>query len=146
MPWIIYPPGKCHWYPVDRKLGGPQSWYGSRRVEKNSLPMLGIKPRQPSPLTFATLMELSWLFKYLFSSWESTPSHPALRPSLYWLLSYTGYWCSIKKLNTVLNRNHSCVIPTYSILHEGNATESFIGSIPTVQCHVKQWFKILYPN
>jgi hypothetical protein len=29
------PPGKDPWYPLDRRLGGPQSWSGHRLEEKS---------------------------------------------------------------------------------------------------------------
>jgi hypothetical protein len=38
------PPGKAPRYPMDRRLGGPQSWSGRRGVEKN-LALPGIEPR-----------------------------------------------------------------------------------------------------
>jgi hypothetical protein len=44
----------------------------------------------------------------------------------------------VQKLNIVLNRNYSYTIHLYSFLHGGNAIESFVGSILTAQCHVKQ--------
>jgi hypothetical protein len=28
MPWPLYPQVKSPWYPLDRRLGGPQSWSG----------------------------------------------------------------------------------------------------------------------
>jgi hypothetical protein len=41
---LLYPHGKSPWYPLDRRLGGPQScsWHGGE--EKNSQPPPGIKP------------------------------------------------------------------------------------------------------
>jgi hypothetical protein len=32
----LYPQGKSPWYPLDRRLGGPQSRYGRGGEEKNS--------------------------------------------------------------------------------------------------------------
>jgi hypothetical protein len=40
----LYPQGKSRWYPLDRRLGGPQSWYGRGGEEKNSQPLPGLKP------------------------------------------------------------------------------------------------------
>jgi hypothetical protein len=38
-------PGKENpWYPLDRRLGGPQSRSGNGGEEKNSQPPLGIEP------------------------------------------------------------------------------------------------------
>jgi hypothetical protein len=41
------PPGKSPWYPLDRKLGGPQSRSGRGGEEKNSQPPPGIEPFNP---------------------------------------------------------------------------------------------------
>jgi hypothetical protein len=38
------PPGKSPWYPLDRRLSGPQSHSGRSDEEKNSQPPLGIEP------------------------------------------------------------------------------------------------------
>lgn len=46
----------------------------------------------------------------------------------------------IKKLYTVLNGNYSYTITLYRILDGGNAVESFIRSILTVQCSIKAQF------
>jgi hypothetical protein len=43
-PWPICPWGKSPWYPLDRRLGGPQSHSGHSGEKKNSQPQLGIKP------------------------------------------------------------------------------------------------------
>jgi len=41
------PPGiKSPWYPLDRRLGGPQNQSG-HGGEENSQPLLGIKPPNP---------------------------------------------------------------------------------------------------
>jgi hypothetical protein len=37
-------PGKSLWYPLERRLGGPQSRSGRGGEEKNSQPPLGIEP------------------------------------------------------------------------------------------------------
>jgi hypothetical protein len=58
--WPIYPPGKKRRYPLDRRLGGPQSWSGRRGEVKISFPFR-----------------------------ESIPGRPARSPSLY-RLSYRG--------------------------------------------------------
>jgi hypothetical protein len=33
-PWLLYPQGKSPWYPLDRRLGGPQSQSGRFGEEK----------------------------------------------------------------------------------------------------------------
>jgi hypothetical protein len=38
------PQGKGPWYPLDRRLGGPQSRSGRGGEEKNSQPQPGIEP------------------------------------------------------------------------------------------------------
>jgi hypothetical protein len=43
-PRSLYPQGKSPWYPVDRRLGGPQSRSGRGGEEKNSQPQLGLEP------------------------------------------------------------------------------------------------------
>jgi hypothetical protein len=41
----LYPQGKSPWYPLGRKLDGPQSRSGRGGEEKNTQPPLGIEPR-----------------------------------------------------------------------------------------------------
>jgi hypothetical protein len=43
----LYPQGNSPWYPLDRRLGGPQSRSGRRSEEKNSQPPPGIEPWNP---------------------------------------------------------------------------------------------------
>jgi hypothetical protein len=43
-PQPLYPQGKSPWYPLDRRLGGPQSRSGQGGKEKNSQPPPGIEP------------------------------------------------------------------------------------------------------
>jgi hypothetical protein len=43
----LYPQGKSPWYPLDRRLGGPQSRSGHRGEEKNSQPHRESNPRTP---------------------------------------------------------------------------------------------------
>jgi len=35
-PWSLYSQGKSPWYPLDRRLGGPQSWSELSGKEKYS--------------------------------------------------------------------------------------------------------------
>jgi hypothetical protein len=42
MPWQLYPQGKSPRYPLDRRLGGPQSCSGCSGEEKNSQAPPGI--------------------------------------------------------------------------------------------------------
>jgi hypothetical protein len=50
----IYPWGKSPGYPLDRRLGRSQSHYVHCGVEKNLLPLQGIKP-QPSSLQLVAI-------------------------------------------------------------------------------------------
>jgi len=44
-PRPLYPQGKSPWYPLDRRLGGPQSHSGHGGEEKNSQLLPGLNPR-----------------------------------------------------------------------------------------------------
>jgi hypothetical protein len=48
MPRPLYPQGKSAWYPLDRRLGGPQSRSGRGGEEKNSQPPPEIEPQNPN--------------------------------------------------------------------------------------------------
>jgi len=48
MPQLLYPQGKSLWYPLDRRLDGPQSWSGHNSEEK----------KFPAPATPETLIIL----------------------------------------------------------------------------------------
>jgi hypothetical protein len=43
-PLPLYPQGKRPWYPLDRRLVGPQSRSGGSGVKKSSQPMSGLEP------------------------------------------------------------------------------------------------------
>jgi hypothetical protein len=43
-PGSFTPKERAPWYPLDRRLGGPQSRSGHSGEEKNSQPPLGIEP------------------------------------------------------------------------------------------------------
>jgi hypothetical protein len=45
------PPRKEPWYPLDRRLGGPQSRSGRGGEEKNSQPLPGLEPSIIQPVT-----------------------------------------------------------------------------------------------
>jgi hypothetical protein len=44
VPQPLYPQGKSPWYPLDRRLGGPQSRSGRGGDEKNSQTLPGLEP------------------------------------------------------------------------------------------------------
>jgi len=41
---VALPPGKEIWFPLDRRLGGHQSWFGHGGKEKNSQSLPGLEP------------------------------------------------------------------------------------------------------
>jgi hypothetical protein len=45
---MLYPWGKSPQYSLDRKIGGPQSQYGSAGEEEKSLLLPGIEPSHPA--------------------------------------------------------------------------------------------------
>jgi len=57
-PQPLYPQGKSPYYPVDRRLGGPQSCSGHGGKEKNSQPLLGPKPPIIQPIAQCDTTEL----------------------------------------------------------------------------------------
>jgi hypothetical protein len=46
----LYTQGKSPWYPLDRRLGGPQSCSGRGGEEKNSQSSPGMEPENRSPV------------------------------------------------------------------------------------------------
>jgi hypothetical protein len=61
MPQLLYPQGKGTWYPLDRRLGGPQSQSGCSGEEKNSQPLPRLKPPIIQSTAQHYTTELSWL-------------------------------------------------------------------------------------
>jgi hypothetical protein len=57
----LYPQGKSPWYPLDRRLGGPQSRSGHGGEEKNSQPLSGIELPIIQPVAQRYTTELSRL-------------------------------------------------------------------------------------
>jgi hypothetical protein len=66
MPQLLYLQGKSPCYPVDRRLGGPQSQYGYGGEEKNSQPLPGLKCLTIQPVAYYCTTELYWLQKCLY--------------------------------------------------------------------------------
>jgi hypothetical protein len=60
-PWPLHPGERAPWYPLDRRLGAPQSWSGWYAEEKNLLPLPKIKPWVSSmqPITIPTELSSS---------------------------------------------------------------------------------------
>jgi hypothetical protein len=59
-PLMLYPQGRSPRYPLDRRLGGPQSQSGHREEEKN-LTLSGIEPRPPAHSSLLYQLEQSCL-------------------------------------------------------------------------------------
>jgi hypothetical protein len=58
MPWLLYPQRKSPSYPLDRRLGGLQSWSGCVGEVKNSQPLLGLETPiiQPVAQYYTTML------------------------------------------------------------------------------------------
>jgi hypothetical protein len=59
-PRTLYPQGKSSWYPLDRRLGGPQSRSGE---ERDSQPLPGLEPLIIQPVALRYTTELSRLLR-----------------------------------------------------------------------------------
>jgi hypothetical protein len=60
-PQPLYSQGKIPWYPLDRRLGGPQRRFGRGGEEKNSQPPPSIEPQNPDrPARSPALYRLSY--------------------------------------------------------------------------------------
>jgi hypothetical protein len=62
-PRPLYPQGRSPWYPLYRRLGGPQSRSGRGGEEKNSQPMQGLEPQIIQTVAQCYTAELSRLQK-----------------------------------------------------------------------------------
>jgi hypothetical protein len=58
-PRSLYTKGKSPWYPLDRRLGGPQSQSGHIGEEKNSQPLAGLESPITQPVAQHYTTELS---------------------------------------------------------------------------------------
>jgi hypothetical protein len=69
-PLSLYLQGKSPWYPLDRRLGGPQSRSGRGSEEKNSQPLPGLEPSNIQPVAQRYTTELTRLPWYnMLSRW-----------------------------------------------------------------------------
>jgi hypothetical protein len=64
MPWLLYSQGKSSQYPLDRRLGRPQSWSGHSGEEKNFQPLPGLKPPIIQPIAQHYTTKLSWFLQF----------------------------------------------------------------------------------
>jgi hypothetical protein len=58
---LLYSQGNSPWYPLDRKLGGPQNRSGRGGEEKNSQPLPRLEPQIMQPVAQRYTIELFWL-------------------------------------------------------------------------------------
>jgi hypothetical protein len=106
-PRPLYPQEKSLWYPLDRRLGGPQSRSGRRGGEKNSQPPPGIEPYYPDrPARSPALYRLS----YHGSSSSSSSSSSSITYSVKLLLYefYEGVLYSTLKTLVLITVHLSC--------------------------------------
>jgi len=76
---LLYPQAKNPWYPLDRRLCGPQSRYGRCGEDKNSQPLPAHEPPIIQPTAQRYTTELSLLIiiiitplpQYAFMAWYS---------------------------------------------------------------------------
>jgi hypothetical protein len=69
-PQPLYPQGKSPWYPLDRRLGGPQSQSGCGGEEKNSQPLPGLKSLIIQPIAQHYTTELSQILTAWKDHWN----------------------------------------------------------------------------
>jgi hypothetical protein len=69
-PRPLYPQGKSPWYPPDRRLGGPQRWFGHDSEEKNSQPLPGLESLIIQPITQCYTTDLSWIFTVQYEEYK----------------------------------------------------------------------------
>jgi hypothetical protein len=67
-PRPLYPQGKSPWYPLDRRLGGPQRQSRRGGEEKNSQALQGIEPPIIQPVDQLYTAELSGSLCSFFTS------------------------------------------------------------------------------
>jgi hypothetical protein len=85
-PQPFYPQGKSHWYPLDRRLGGPESRSGRGGEEINSHPLSGLEPPIIQPVSERYTTEITRLHRFCTVS-NPVPSGPVFkRYSAFWLL------------------------------------------------------------
>jgi hypothetical protein len=73
-PRPLYPQGKHPWYPLYRKLGGPQTRSGRGSQEKNSQLLPGIEPPIIQPVFQCYTTELTWQGDFHYSRFSDATS------------------------------------------------------------------------
>jgi hypothetical protein len=66
MLWLLHPQGKSPWYPLERRLCGPQSQSGHGGEEKNSQTLPRIKPPMIQPVAQRYTTELPQLLNTIY--------------------------------------------------------------------------------
>jgi hypothetical protein len=89
-------PGKSPWYPLDRRVGGPQSRSGHGGEEKNSQPPPEIEPQNPDlPVRSPALYRLSY---------HGSPLRTAVILNKTWKLLTLKTRIVIKIINIIIQR------------------------------------------
>jgi hypothetical protein len=101
-PRPLYAQGKSPWYPMDRRLGGPQCRSGHGGEEKNSHSLSWLEPLIIQPLAQRCTTELSRLIKinecdvvpmpdHSFLFRQICPDHRAPSPGTHWAVSFVTW-------------------------------------------------------
>jgi hypothetical protein len=72
-------PGKGPWYPLDMKLGGPQSRSGRGAEENNWKPLLGLEPPIIQPVAQSYTAELCRLLLKMWMAIKETTGGGGVR-------------------------------------------------------------------
>jgi hypothetical protein len=110
MPWPLYHQGKSPWYPLDKRLGGPQSWSWHGGEEKNSQPLPGLEPpNHPAhqPIAQHYTIELSWLLSSLCRIYNML-----LVKLVFW--HFLIYFMVKRLLHTSFKLNYIFLTPIYT--------------------------------
>jgi hypothetical protein len=122
---VLYPKGKSSWYPLERRLGGPQSRFGRGREEKNYQPLPRFEHAIIQPVVQRYTTELSPLFirrlvvklifhvynpllsqiyfkMYMFLCWPSLP--------ISYICIQNPYFYYIQKFHTFSLMNLKCYV------------------------------------
>jgi hypothetical protein len=96
----LCPQGKSHWYLLDRRLGGPQSFFGCGGEEKNSQPRRESNPRTPIVQPVAqrytdwAITALPNVHRFINSENLNSELEQAMRPNPWRRWCCINYYCS----------------------------------------------------
>jgi hypothetical protein len=71
----LYPQGNIAWYPLNRRLGGPQSRSGLGGEEKNSQPLPVLESPINKPIAQRSTSELTELFRLYINEFKKGYRH-----------------------------------------------------------------------